>query len=196
MWTIAELKEKYRQCTTIVEREQFLIETKEKYNKFATPALKRFLNSCIKEYNDDIARRKDYASRPVRELKRIFQSFETVWEMRQFILDIKGIYGDTKNIEMRKFLNDCTKKHNALIQQYSIEYAEAMAEYEAMQDGYPEHLEHMEYMEHEQNEQHDELIQKEHYAEVEKFPAFVNDAEEFLKNADYLETNEKPNALT
>ena len=190
MRTIADLKEKYVQLTSIEEREQFLIEAKEKYKDFATPALKRFLNSCIKEYNDEVARRKDYASKSVRELKRIFQSFETVWEMRQFILDIKGIYGDTKNTEMRKFLNDCTKKHNALTEQYSIEYAEAMAEYDAMHNEYPEH---MEYMEHEEHEQDEGFEQKEHYAVVEKFPAFINNAEEFLKNADYLPTkNQTP----
>ena len=179
METIADYKEKYRQLTSMLEREQFLLETREKYKDFASPAMKKFLNNRIKEFNDEVARTNYYASLSFRELRRVFDSFTTVPEMRQFILDIKGIYGDSRNYELRKLLNRCVKKHNTLLEESGI-FEDSQEGYDVMHEGYPEYMEHEEYA------QNDQLLQKEHHAEVEKFPAFVNDAEEFLKNADYL----------
>ena len=182
METIADYKEKYRSLTSMLEREQFLLETREKYKDFASPAMKKFLNNRIKEFNDEVARTNYYASLSFRALRRVFDSFTTVPEMKQFIMDIKGIYGDSKNYELRKLLNRCVKKHNTLLEESGI-FEDSQEDYGDMHEEYPEH---MQYMDNEDFEQNDLLMQKEHYAEVEKFPAFVNDAEEFLKNADYL----------
>ena len=143
METIADYKEKFNQLSTIHEREQFLWETREKYKDFASPAMKRFLNNCIKLYNDEVARTYDYASKSIRELKQIFNTFTTAAEMRQFILDIKGIYGASKNAELRKFLNACTKKHNALVDDTEADYADS-SEDGAMYPEYPQHEEETE----------------------------------------------------
>ena len=158
MQTIADYKEKFNQLTTIHEREQFLLETREKYKDFASPAMKRFLNNCIKLYNDEVARTYYYASKSIRELQHVFNTFTTAAEMRQFILDIKGIYGDSKNTELRRFLNKCIRAHNALIDEFDINFMDSMAEDIAMHTAYP---------------QYEETEETEENYVVEKFPEFT-----------------------
>ena len=166
METIADYKEKYRQLNSMLEREQFLLETREKYKNFASPAMKRFLNVRIKEFNEEVARTNYYASISFRELRRIFDSFTDVWEMRRFILDIKGIYGDSKNYELRKLLNRCIRKHNAMLEELGINLEDSLSE-----DGYI----HAEYpQDSEYGEQADQMeYVEEPEAYIEKFPEFV-----------------------
>jgi hypothetical protein len=150
MTTIVQFKKKYQRLTTTVEREQFLLNAREEYKDTATPAMRKFLNKCIKEHNDEVARTKNYASKSLGELKKLFTTFTTAAEMRQFILDVKGIYAASNNAELRRFLNECTKTHNAMVEESYIDPAENGDSEQAQYAQYAQHAEQAEYAQHAQ----------------------------------------------
>ena len=121
MPAIAKYKEVFNQLTTAAQRQQFIFEVKERHQDSITPEMRRFLNSCIKVYNEEIARATEYATKSIRELREVFKTFTTAAQMRQFILDIKGIYDASKNAEVRKFLNDCTRTHNSMVAEIAVD---------------------------------------------------------------------------
>ena len=117
MTTITEFKKRYKKLASVVERERFLLAAKENYKDTASPEMRKFLNKCIKEFNEEVARTKSYVGKSLLELQKIFDKFTTTEDMRQFIMDVKGMYSASKNPEIRKFLNECTRAHNAKVKE-------------------------------------------------------------------------------